>query len=252
MRYKVYKHTSPNNKIYIGITAQPLERRWRKGEGYKDNILLYRAIKKYGWDNFKHEVLFENISKDEAEKLEIQLIKEHRSNNPEFGYNIENGGKSVGTLAENTKEKLRLANIGKKASDEAKEHMRQAQKERVAAYGLAKGMGGAGEKNPFYGKQHSEETKQILREKNGGTNSPWYGKRHTAEEKQKIAKSRMKKVCQLDAHGNILATFDSLHDAAVHVGAKSQSAIGQCANGKRKQANGYIWKYYKELFPEQE
>lgn len=252
MRYKVYKHTSPNKKIYIGITAQPLERRWRKGEGYKDNILFYRAIKKYGWDNFKHEVLFENISKDEAEKLEIQLIKEHRSNIPQFGYNIENGGKTVGTLAESTKEKLRVANIGKKVSEEAKEHMRQAGKKRVETCGLPKGMGGSGEDNPFYGKRHSEKTKQILREKNGGINSPWYGKKHTDEEKQKIAKAHMKKICQLDENGNVLAIFDSIYDAAVHVGAKSQSAIGKCAKGKRKQANGYVWKYYTELFPEQE
>ena len=248
MHYKVYKHTAPNNKVYIGITTQSVDRRWRNGEGYKDNILFYRAIKKYGWDNFEHEILFENISKEEAEEREISLIKMYKSNDPHYGYNIENGGKTVGTLAESTKEKLRSANVGKKATDDAKKHMREAQKQRVSRYGMAKGMGGTGEENPFYGKRHSEETKKILQQKNGGTNSAWYGKKHTDEQKQKIAKAHMKRVCQLDESGNVLAVFDSLHDAAIHVGAKSQSTIGQCANGKRERANGYVWKYYSEIF----
>ena len=47
-RYIVYKHTSPSNKIYIGITCQDVERRWRNGDGYKSQKYFYRAIKKYG------------------------------------------------------------------------------------------------------------------------------------------------------------------------------------------------------------
>ena len=249
MPYKVYKHTAPNKKVYIGITKQPVDRRWRNGDGYKENLLFYRAIQKYGWDNFVHEVLYENISKEEAEAIEINLIRQYKSNIPRYGYNIEHGGNTVGTLAESTKEKIRLANTGKKASDIAKKHMSQAHKQRVIAHGMANGMGGEGERNPFYGRHHSESTKKILHQKNSGTNSAWYGRLHTDEEKKKISKSLMKRVCQLDESGNILATFDSLHDAANHVGAKSQSTIGQCANGKRKTAHGYIWRYYSDVFP---
>lgn len=247
MQYTLYKHTAPNNKVYIGITTQPVDRRWRKGEGYKDNILFYRAIKKYGWDTFKHEILFENISKDEAEEREIYLIKKYRSNDPRYGYNIENGGKTVGTLAESTKEKIRLANLGKKANDISRARMSKSQKERVKKCGMATGMGGKGTENPFYGKHHSLATKEKIREKNSGENSPWYGKKHTESQKRKIAKAHMKKVCQFDCEGNLLAIFDSIHDAAVCVGARSQSTIGQCANGKRSLAHGYIWKYYKDI-----
>lgn len=40
--YKVYKHTTPSKKVYIGITNQKPERRWGKnGRGYKDNDYFY-------------------------------------------------------------------------------------------------------------------------------------------------------------------------------------------------------------------
>lgn len=36
--YKVYKHTFPNGKKYIGITKLTVENRWRSGKGYKIKI----------------------------------------------------------------------------------------------------------------------------------------------------------------------------------------------------------------------
>ena len=47
----VYIYTFPNGKKYIGQTAQPLEKRAKKGEGYKNSPAVYNAIKKYGWEN---------------------------------------------------------------------------------------------------------------------------------------------------------------------------------------------------------
>lgn len=97
--YKVYKHTLPketsgrdNDKIYIGITCQKPEHRWRNGDGYNYNPHFYNAIKKYGWENFKHEILFVNLSKEEAEQKEIELIAFYDSTNAELGFNIQSGG----------------------------------------------------------------------------------------------------------------------------------------------------------------
>ena len=65
MMYTVYKHTAPNGKVYIGITSHSIEGRWRKdGSGYKLNNHFWNAIQKYGWNNFKHEILFENLMKE--------------------------------------------------------------------------------------------------------------------------------------------------------------------------------------------
>lgn len=92
--YCVYKHTSPSGKVYIGLTCQNPLARWKEGEGYKRNTLFYRAIMKYGWSNFKHEILFDGMTKAEACDMEIALIKSHDSTNPQKGYNNSTGGES--------------------------------------------------------------------------------------------------------------------------------------------------------------
>lgn len=95
--YIVYKHTSPCNKVYIGITSQSPEKRWQNGRGYIKNNHFWNAIQKYGWDNFKHEILYDNLTKEEACQKEIELIALYNSNNREYGYNISLGGETNST-----------------------------------------------------------------------------------------------------------------------------------------------------------
>lgn len=113
-KYTVYRHTFPNNKTYIGITSLKVEKRWKNGKGYEKCPLMNRAIQKYKWHNIKHDILYTNLSKEEAEKLEIELIKEYKSNNIKYGYNIANGGNSVGMHSEETKKILSEGKKGKK------------------------------------------------------------------------------------------------------------------------------------------
>ena len=80
MEYCVYTHTAPDGRVYVGITSQKPEARWQGGNGYKNNSYFTRAIKKYGWENFKHEILFEGLTVDEAKTKEIELIAEYKSN----------------------------------------------------------------------------------------------------------------------------------------------------------------------------
>lgn len=101
--YKVYKHTFPNGKVYIGITGRKwiASQRWgNNGAGYIDQTYMRNAIKKYGWKNIKHEILFENMTKEEAEQKEIDLIKQYKSNIKGYGYNIQGGGNLLGNLSE--------------------------------------------------------------------------------------------------------------------------------------------------------
>lgn len=90
--YYVYVHISPNNKKYFGITKQYPASRWRNGYGYASSPHFFNAILKYGWNNFQHIILADNLSKEWACKLEQDLIAKYQSNNPEHGYNICNGG----------------------------------------------------------------------------------------------------------------------------------------------------------------
>ena len=91
----VYKHTTPSGKVYIGITSQRPLRRWRCGNGYKSNPYFYHAIQKYGWDNIEHEILFKNLSEDDAKNKEIDLIEQYGSYNRDKGYNLTLGGEGT-------------------------------------------------------------------------------------------------------------------------------------------------------------
>ena len=92
--FTVYKHTVPNGKCYIGITGQNPLKRWQKGYGYKGQVFFY-AIQKYGWENIAHEIIKENLTEEEAQQLEIELIAKYKSNQADFGYNISSGGKGT-------------------------------------------------------------------------------------------------------------------------------------------------------------
>lgn len=90
--YIVYTHISPSNKRYIGITSQKINRRWRGGKGYENNIHFTNAINKYGWDNFQHIIIAKGLTQNEAEWLEVELIREWDTTNINKGYNVNLGG----------------------------------------------------------------------------------------------------------------------------------------------------------------
>lgn len=89
--YSVYIHISSSNKYYVGITKlKPIERWGCHGQMYKKQA-FYNAIKKYGWDNFQHEIIAQHLTKDEACNMEKSLIKALGSNGIN-GYNQDEGG----------------------------------------------------------------------------------------------------------------------------------------------------------------
>ena len=96
--FVVYCHTNKiNGKKYIGITCQDPEIRWGyDGNCYKQSQPYFaRAIKKHGWENFTHEILFEGLTAQEANDIEIELIACYHTyiGDPECcGYNLTRGG----------------------------------------------------------------------------------------------------------------------------------------------------------------
>ena len=101
-KYLVYMHINKlNNKVYIGITSKLPHQRWGfNGRNYKiGHTAFYRALKKYpDWDNdWDHIVIKQDLTKDEACDMEVELIAKYKSNcckyhNPSYGYNMTDGG----------------------------------------------------------------------------------------------------------------------------------------------------------------
>lgn len=93
-KWCVYKHTNlVNEKVYIGQTCQIPEKRWGDGiNQYRHNSHFVAAIKKYGWQNFKHEILIENLTEEEVLFWEDYYINYYDSLNPQKGYNKVKGG----------------------------------------------------------------------------------------------------------------------------------------------------------------
>jgi len=233
--FVVYKHTCPNGKVYIGISSN-YKRRWTPS-AYKNNIRWFRAINKYGWENITHEILFENLTKDEACKKEIELIAEYKSTNPKFGYNVNLGGNIPYVygkhLSEEAKQKLSKANRGRKMPPEAVEKNRQA----------------------HLGKKLSDEHKQKISEahkgKHTGPNNCTYGKDPwnkgkkiilTEEQFEKVSKAHTKVMTlyQYDLDFNLVNTFTTYKEAAEATGIPVRS-ITNNACGHQKSAYGFIF-----------
>lgn len=249
-------HTCPNGKRYIGITMQKVNDRWKDGKGYKTNIYFNRAIQKYGWENIQHDVLFEELTKENAEAKEVELIAEHKTNDIKFGYNMESGGNHNGAVNPITKQRLSIAHTG-----------------------LHKG-----EKNHFYGKTHTAETmlkikKRVIQYSLTGKYIKTFDGAVDAAREVQGDLSSIAKACkgkQKQAYGfiwryekkNIAIETDLSHDMGVHIkqyskdgefikeykGAthaakmngfpeSARTSIKDCCSKKQKTAFGFIWRY---------
>ena len=139
--YFVYMHKLPNGKVYIGITGKENPKdRWQNGYGYRNNKRFFNAIIKYGWDNIEHLILAEKLSLEEAEKMEVELIRIYDSSNQLKGYNIAKGGKSNSGFkhSEETKEKIRKTLTGKKHTPERIKKTKYSQEKGMDESGVSK------------------------------------------------------------------------------------------------------------------
>lgn len=254
--YILYVHIAPNGKKYIGITSRNPKKRWANGKGYKNNMYFCRAIEKYGWKNIEHIILFTNLTKEEAEKKEIELIAKYKTTNRKFGYNINNGGNCVGTISEETKIKISIANKGKKVSEETREKMRKANLGKHHSQETREKMS---KNNTKYwkDKHHSQETKEKLRKAN-------LGKKLSEEQKIKISnslkgrktwnegikmkprsdeskKKLSKQVICIETQTIYFGTREAERQTGI-----SHVYISKCCNKKSKTARGYHWRYYNE------
>jgi group I intron endonuclease len=196
--YTVYKLISPSNKCYIGLTSRTFEKRLRQhisdyNRGAHNCRKLCNAFKTYPPEFWSHEILFTSIDENEAKEKEIEFIRNLKTQEYEYGYNVLMGGvinrsglitseetkrklSEVGKRRINTpetRERISKSNIGKHSfipSNETRQKMSQAHKGckpwntgKKLPKEMVDKMIRTGENNPFYGKTHSNETKDKIR-----------------------------------------------------------------------------------------
>ena len=234
--YCVYKHTAPNGKVYIGQTCKKPTERWANGFGYRHQM-FYKAIQKYGWDRIAHEILFEGLSKEEADKKEIELISYYDSANPNKGYNIAFGGVSTTGVkcSKETRQKISNAHNGKKRSKESRLKQSETLKGHVHSDETKKKIGEANSKRIW-----SDESREKLRQAN-------IGKKLTEEQKKKIGdyfrlySPNKKQVICIETN----EIYDSVSDAWQKTGI-NRRGIGMVCAGDRQTAGGYHWMFYND------
>ena len=241
--FKLYIHISPSCKYYVGITSlKNIEQRWGKeGNGYKTQYFK-RAIDKYGWDNFIHIIVAENLSKNDACELEKLFINQLQSNLPEYGYNISDGGDCT--------------MLGKHHSEESKQKISETFSEPVDQYNIDgklikswNSMRDVARKINIDASSIAKCCKGIYKTSKGFV---WRYKdepfdKYTLNKNSK--KTKMIKVKQYSKDGNLLKIWDGISIAASELNLSS-SSISACCKGRkgRKSYGGYVWRYLEDDF----
>lgn len=241
--YSVYCHTNTiNGKQYVGITKRVPKKRWGyNGARYNDQP-FGRAIEKYGWDNFTHEILTTGLTKAQAEEEEQRLIKELNTLVPN-GYNLTIGGNLGTEFSEETRAKLRASRLGKKASQSTREKISAIHKGKIVSEETRRKLSEARK-----GLKESEEWRRKIGESSKGRT--W-----TDSQREKYMASRVYakggdcktaiRVNQYTKDGTFVATYGSITEAQKAIGGNNHK-IASCCKGKVKSVGGYVWKYADE------
>lgn len=214
MIYTIYLLTSPSGKKYCGYTSRDVKKRWQNGNGYEKCPAIWPAIQKYGWDNFKKEIILQTNNQDEAFAKEIEIIAKLDLQNPKKGYNIDKGGKPHGSSDHLTEEGR------KRISEASKKHWADP---KYRAYMIEKR------------KQHPP-TKECQEK----------GVKAAAEARRGKTPQNARAVIQLDKNTDLeIATYISATHAAKAVMGEEIgcSNILNVCKGKRKTAYGYKWRF---------
>lgn len=108
-KFCVYMHRNKiNGKVYIGQTCG-IKHRWQP-KCYQTSSYFYNAIEKYGWDNFEHIILEDNLTINNVDEREIYYINKFNALDRDVGYNLKSGGTNGYTLSKSTIKKISESN----------------------------------------------------------------------------------------------------------------------------------------------
>lgn len=227
--WKIYKHTlliGPyKGWSYIGQTSQSNINRWRNGKGYKAQKVFYNAIIEFGWNNFSHEIIEENISNQETADIREQYyIKKYHTyigDKKCRGYNSSKGGHGYHNIPKLQKPVIciELNKQWNTATDAANE----------------------------LNVDNSAIRLCCLKKRKTAYGYHWAFVNDTSTVKQLQAiflnadrlPPQAKKVKCIETG----IVYNCLNDAAKDTALKDGNSIGSCCLGKRKTAGGYHWEY---------
>lgn len=222
-----------NGKKYIGITSQmPPEKRWRKGgKGYKG--YFRNAINKYGWENFSHEIIADNLTFESACALEKKYIEIYNSKAPN-GYNLTKGGE--GTVGWKAPEEFRKkqSQINKKKWED-EDYKARVLKERQES-----------------GIYQSDEFRAKISKLVSGENNPNFKHYWTDDQKEKLSiKQRNNPIYKNENNPNAKRImcietgeiFECIKYAKEKYSIKSDGSLTVALKHPTRTAAGLHWKY---------
>ena len=224
-----------NNKIYIGKTEKNIDERlinhFNKAKSGKSKMLISKAILKYGFENFKIEVIEKCLDISSLNQREIYWIKEFNSINKLIGYNCTLGGTGGDTYTNNPNydlicEKHKIIMLNE--SSEMKEKRTKKLKGLIRKKSTCKAISKA-RKGMMFTETHknniSIKTKEAMRSLNI---------------------YNIKPVDCYDLDNNYVKTFKSLAEASRELNIGKMSIFKNC-NGKRNKAGNFIFKYSNDI-----
>ena len=263
-KYIVYKHTSPSNKVYIGITSKTLEERsgsrgwqYRKCKG----TLISKAIIKYGWNNFRHEVLLANLTQEEASEMERYFIALYKSNNREYGYNLTSGGEIGFVQSDSVKaiisqkakqqwqdpiirakmiERLKISHKG--ILTDKQKAVYKAKKEKTDKRKLILRFAKIIKKRITPPKHLTDERKKLISiATKKGMNNPIVKAKLIENHKKQKGKRFKNYVAQYDLNNYLIKVHKGVANASRELNISPMS-IHNCLKNKTKTGGGFVWK----------
>jgi group I intron endonuclease len=229
----VYKHTNLiNGKAYIGWTSLTIDERWNwhcRSANSGSISIFHKAIKKYGVNVWKHEILETFYTEDDAKNAEIKCITEHQTfcyEYPNKGYNMTQGGEGLLGFHHALETKVKISKS------------------------LLNNKCGHGNKGRIWTNEQRQQISQTLTgrirpiEERIKISEALRRRVRRPETLQKIREKLMKPVTQLTLDGVIIKEYINVGSAAKD-NKISCKKIRHCCNGKITSHNGFIWCWSK-------